>query len=397
MLLVLTSTAIAQSAEWEPVIGEENLRNFMSGKTLEWEEPGGARSRGEYRPDGTGTLYSWGGAQMSRPWEVKGDDQICVTARQVTQCWRLEKNTTDPTLYRSIEVATGTVTEIRMSKDGATATVEGGPKATGNKGGPAAASADEIAAQLSNPASAVASLTFRNQFRWFEGDLPGADDQSSYTIFFQPILPFPLANKDKIIWRPGVSLVVDKPIFDPGKPGFDGKTGLTDIISEQIYTHTTENGIILGGGFITTLPTGTSSELTSGQWSLGPDVVLGKLSKKYVLVGIANHQWDVTGWTDNNVNLTTLSAILTFLPGGGWNWGSAPVMTYDWENEQWTIPLQINVGKTVVLNGRPWKFGLDLNYYVEKADAFGPKWMLAINVTPVVKNGLASWFGLGGN
>ncbi len=61
MLLVLISTAIALSAEWEPVTEEENLRNFMSGTKMEWEEPGGDRSRGEYRADGTGTLYSWGG------------------------------------------------------------------------------------------------------------------------------------------------------------------------------------------------------------------------------------------------------------------------------------------------------------------------------------------------
>ena len=71
MFLVLISTAIAQSAEWQPVTGEENLRNFMSGKTLEWEEPGGARSRGEYRPDGTGTLYSWGGRKFQEHGRLK--------------------------------------------------------------------------------------------------------------------------------------------------------------------------------------------------------------------------------------------------------------------------------------------------------------------------------------
>jgi hypothetical protein len=121
-----------------------------------------------------------------------------VTARQVTQCWQLEKNTTDPTLYRSIEVATGTVTEIRMSKDGATATAKGGPKATGNKGGPAAASADEIAAQLADPNSPVASLTFKNKFTWFEGDLPDADNQSMYTLLFQPTLPFVLDSGSEL-------------------------------------------------------------------------------------------------------------------------------------------------------------------------------------------------------
>ncbi len=31
MALFLSTTVIAQSAEWQPVTGEENLRSFMSG------------------------------------------------------------------------------------------------------------------------------------------------------------------------------------------------------------------------------------------------------------------------------------------------------------------------------------------------------------------------------
>ncbi len=84
--LFLSTTVISHSAEWKPVTGEENLRSFMSDTKMEWEEPGGENSRGEYRADGTGTLYSWGGAAIPRTWEVKGDDQICVGARQETRC-----------------------------------------------------------------------------------------------------------------------------------------------------------------------------------------------------------------------------------------------------------------------------------------------------------------------
>ncbi len=49
----------------------------------------------------------------------------------------------------------------------------------------------------------------------------------------------------------------------------------------------------------------------------------------------------------------------------------------------------------MIWNGRPWKLGGEINYYVEKADAFGPEWMLSFSVAPVVKNKLAGWFGLG--
>jgi hypothetical protein len=71
-------------------------------------------------------------------------------------------------------------------------------------------------------------LTFTNQFRWFEGDLPDADKQSNYTLLFQPALPFVLPSGDKIIWRPAVPLVFDQPI-PKADGGFDGKSGLADI------------------------------------------------------------------------------------------------------------------------------------------------------------------------
>ena len=32
----------------------------------------------------------------------------------------------------------------------------------------------------------------------------------------------------------------------------------------------------------------------------------------------------------------------------------------------------------------PVKFELEANYYVEQPDAFGPDWMVGINITPVV-------------
>ena len=109
-------------------------------------------------------------------------------------------------------------------------------------------SADEVARELSNPNTALASLTFKNQFRWFEGDLPNADDELSYTLLFQPALPFPLENGDKIIWRPAVGLIVDQPVFESVKQDFDGETGLGDIGFDLVYARTMESGLLLAAG-----------------------------------------------------------------------------------------------------------------------------------------------------
>ena len=37
------------------------------------------------------------------------------------------------------------------------------------------------------------------------------------------------------------------------------------------------------------------------------------------------------------------------------------------------------------------KLSVEVNYFVERADAFGSDWLIAFNVTPALKNYLASF------
>jgi hypothetical protein len=389
LFLVMAAVSTAQSAEWESVTGTDSLRNLMSGTKAERVLPNGEISRGEYNPDGTGTLYSWGAA-IPRTWGVRGDDQICITAKGVSNCYNFEKNTADPTLYRASDAA-GNLVEFRLTEGRAVVKAE--PEDIGKEGSAATPSAAELAAELSNPNTAVATMTFKNQFRWYEGDLPDADNQFNYSLLFQPALPFVLASGDKVIWRPAIPLLFDQPVL--GANGFEGETGLGDIAFDLAYAPKLENkSLLLAYGLITSLPTATN-DLGSERWTLGPEILIGKLTPKWILGIFPSHQWDIGGSGDADINLTSIQVFYTYLLGGGWSVGTGPTITYDWESEQWTVPLQINAGKTVIWNGRPWKLSAELSYYVEKADAFGPEWMLGLNFAPVVKNAMAGWFGLG--
>ena len=42
-------------------------------------------------------------------------------------------------------------------------------------------------------------------------------------------------------------------------------------------------------------------------------------------------------------------------------------------------------------NVQAQKIELEANYYVEQPDAFGPEWMVGINLTPVVPNFINNW------
>ncbi len=253
-------------------------------------------------------------------------------------------------------------------------------------------SAEEAARELANPNSPLASLTLKVQYTTFKGDLPNADDQDKFGLTFQPVLPFPLTNGDKIIFRPAVPLSFDQPVFESSKSDFSDQFGLGDIGFDLIYAGSAKGGIIWGLGAFGSLPTATSSDLGSDLWTIGPEVLIGKIDKKYVAALLTNHHWDVAGSGDGEVSSTLIQPIAVYLPGGGWSVGSSPAITHNWESDDWTVPLNLNFSKTMTLGGRPWKFGLEFNYYVEQPDAFGPEFLVEFKITPVVENALANLF-----
>jgi hypothetical protein len=258
-------------------------------------------------------------------------------------------------------------------------------------------SADETARQLANPNSPLASLTFKNQLRWYDGDLPGADDQFNYTLLFQPTFPFTMPDlasgaKANLFVRPGIPILVEQPVFNAAKGRWDSASGLGDIGFDIAYGVTEKSGLLWTLGMAGTVPTATDSRFAGKQLRLGPEGLIAKF-EKWGLYGVfPSHQWNVTGWKDQWYANTQIQAFLKFLPGDGWSVGSLPIMNYDWRLEQWSIPVNLTIGKTVKVGKTPVKLEIDINYYVKHYDAFGAKWMVGFNITPVVPNFINSWF-----
>jgi len=257
-------------------------------------------------------------------------------------------------------------------------------------------SADEIARELANPNNSLASLFFRNQLRIYEGTLPNADDQSNYTLLFQPVFPFSLpATKSggiaNLFIRPAIPLLVDQPTYDAGTGDFKGVTALGDIGFDIGYGVTEKGGLLWAFGMVGSLPTATNNDVASKQVRLGPEAMLAKFFKWGVLGALPTHFWNVAGSNGKYFSTTSAQVFVVFLPGGGWNVGSKPIIAYDWVTDQATVPLNLAVGKTVMLGSTPVKLELEMNYFVAHDDAFGQKWMIAFNLTPVVRNVFNDW------
>lgn len=385
LLLGSASVVPAEQDSWVPVTGADELRAFMSGKTLLREDLGSEKSRGVYRADGTGTLYAWG-TSFPRNWSIKGDDQICVEGEPVSDCYRLERSTSDPGLYRAIGVATGETAEIRVDETYGKAVIAATP-ADPNAGGPARPSADELALKLANPANPVMKIGNNFDYVTFDGDLPGADDQTAFRYVFLTVFPFKLANGNSILFRPGIPVLFNDPVPD-GAGDFDKVgTDLGDSPYDLLYSGTTKSGTIWGAGIAGTLPTATDERLGKDLWGLGPEVMLGVARKWGVIGGVLSHQWDVAGSGDGDINATSLNYFYSFPLGGGWTVAAAPVVSYNHDapsGDKLTLPLGVGVARTMVLGNRPWTFNVQYWYNAERPDSFAAEHTVRFSVLPVV-------------
>jgi len=121
-----------------------------------------------------------------------------------------------------------------------------------------------------------------------------------------------------------------------GDWGFDLSYGVTE-----------KSGLLWLGGINGTLPTASDSDVAGKQWRLGPELVLAKITKVGVFGIFPSHQWDVAGWGDGkdyDYSTTQIQPLIIFTPGGGWQIATKGIYDYDWEGEEWTVPLNTECG-----------------------------------------------------
>ncbi len=81
--------------------------------------------------------------------------------------------------------------------------------------------------------------------------------------------------------------------------------------------------------------------------------------------------------------------------GNGWQILSGPVITYDWKadsGEKLSVPLGTGIAKTTKFGNTPWRFQLEIQYYIEQPDSFGSDWSITLDIRPVIQNPLLKWF-----
>jgi hypothetical protein len=226
-----------------------------------------------------------------------------------------------------------------------------------------------------NPVSKMMKVPFQNDFDF---DV-GPNKVTQYTLNIEPIVPFTLNEDWNLITRTVIP-IISQPSAGSGMAGM---AGLGDI-NPSIFLSPAAKGRhqFWGIGPTFTFPTGTSPQLTSGQWSLGPSVVYLATPGPWMIGAFANQQWSVGGWSDRNVNSTYIQPMFIYHLPKGWYLTSIPVITANWEADsgnRWTVPVGGGAGKIVKLGRLPLNLQLQVFYNVERPDN-GPDWQLRFQI-----------------
>jgi hypothetical protein len=232
----------------------------------------------------------------------------------------------------------------------------------------------DLAKKLANPISDLISLPIQSNIDFGIG--PG--DGTIWRTNIQPVIPFSISEDWNVISRT-ILPVVDQEGLAAAGDGLDA-SGLGDI-TQSFFFSPKESSPIWGVGPVFLFPSATDDLLGGEQWGIGPTAVVLKQDGPWTYGALVNHLWDVAGDDDRgSINATFLQPFVSYILPTKTTLTLNTETTYDWTNEQWTVPLNFQVSQLFKIGNQPVQAFAGARYYAEKP-ADGPEWGVRIGLT----------------
>ncbi len=231
---------------------------------------------------------------------------------------------------------------------------------------PATSSADELAMKLSNPVSSLISVPLQNNF-----DFGYDNDGWQYKLNVQPVIPISLSDDWNLITRVIVPFIHQQDVV-----GNSTQTGLSDTLMSLFLSPAEPvNGITWGVGPALLFPTATDDLLGSEKWGAGPTFVILRQDGPWTYGMLANHVWSYAG--DSGRADVSSSFLQPFLTWGGLGSGQTITInsesSYNWETEDWTIPINLLYSKVFSVGSQQMQFQIGGRVYAD-APSGGSEW-----------------------
>jgi hypothetical protein len=235
----------------------------------------------------------------------------------------------------------------------------------------------DIAKQLANPVASLISVPIQANY---DEDFGLLDEGSMLRINVQPVIPVRLNDDWNLISRTILPLVDQDNIPAAGFSEF----GLGDTVQSFFFSPKapTAGGWIWGAGPVLLLPTATDEILGSEKWGIGPTAVLLKQSGKWTYGALANHIESFAGESQRaDISATFLQPFVSYITPKQTTFAFNTESTYDWENSQWSVPLNFTVNQLLRLGNQLVQVGGGVRYWAEAPDNGPEGWGFRLQFT----------------
>lgn len=227
----------------------------------------------------------------------------------------------------------------------------------------------DAAAQANNP---LANMTAFNIQNYYIGELTESDD-SANQFWLRYAQPFSIGETN---WLMRASLPINT---YPTPPDGDKETGIGDFNVFAAYLIDTGNpAVSFGIGPQLTIPTATKDDLGSEKWSGGfANVLFDASSAKFQYGYLLTWQASFAGEDDReDVNTGAFQPFAFYQLGHGTYLRAAPIWVYNFENDDYSVPIGIGIGQVIKKNNVVFNMFIEPQFSVLDEGAGQPEWQI---------------------